>query len=924
MQTVDCPTAELLARLLDDTLDGSEAGPIEHHVEHCRRCQEDLERLTSGGRSMETSTMGPLSPDPGARPEPPPGHLSPGEAPRIAGYQIERELGRGGMGVVYLARQTHANRLVALKTVQAGRGRPEDLVRFRVEAESLARLRHPNIVQVHEVGVADGQPFFTMEYVEGGTLADALAEGPRPPREAAALLETIAAGVHAAHQCGVIHRDLKPANILIPALQTDSAGGGPASGGGGGPSAPKVTDFGLAKHVGDGEGLTHTGQILGTPEYMAPEQATGGAGVGVPADLYAMGAMLFELLTGSPPFRADSPWETMMRVVHDPVPRPSRHRPGIPRDLEVICLKCLEKSPAARYASADALAEDLRRYLAGLSILASPAGPARRLLMWCRRRPAAAALALLLAGSVATGAVGVALQWVRAERERGRAEAFNHFLIDDLLLQADPWHGETAPKPDVEDLLDRAGAAAPERFAGDPALESDVRAVLAQMYFQLRRLDRAEEHLAAARELARRAGVEESPAIHRTLGLIQTARGDFDSADKSLATCLTLSRARFGEHSVETAEILKSLAQLRRAQGRPDDTVNLYSEAVTIARRLHGAEPAQVMAPLGDLALALQQVGRVGEADRIYRGELAECSRLLGPDDLVTLAVEANQASMILDQRQDPAEAEVLLRHALAGFRKHLAPDHPEVVAVGASLSTALVRQEKYAEAEPIMRQGVAAMRARLGDDKPDTLKAINGLANVLRTLGDLRGAEEHLRSNLEICRKTLPPGHPGVVASLVNLAGVILEQGRNEEAEAFYLEGLPLSKQYMPPDHTATRAILAALASIRAALDDPSKGAEWAREWFAASRRANPPGHWETADAEGTLGWMLALAGEPEAAEPHLLAGERALAQASYAPARELGLARRRLIDFYTKQNRPDEANRWRDATFPAQPFAQ
>jgi serine/threonine-protein kinase len=307
MPTADCPTDELLARLLEDTLDGPEAGSLELHVERCPRCQEALERLTSGVRLRETPTWGRLSPDPGTRHEAPPDHLPPGEAPRIPGYQIERELGRGGMGVVYLARQTHANRLVALKMVRAGRGRPEDLVRFRIEAESLARLRHPNIVQVHDVGIADGQPFFRMEYVEGGTLADALAEGPQPPREAAALLEAIAAGMHAAHQCGVIHRDLKPANILIPTRRADPAGGEPASGGGSGPPAPKVTDFGLAKQVGDGDGLTHTGQILGTPEYMAPEQATGGAGVGVPADIYAMGAMLFELLTGAPRSRAIPP-----------------------------------------------------------------------------------------------------------------------------------------------------------------------------------------------------------------------------------------------------------------------------------------------------------------------------------------------------------------------------------------------------------------------------------------------------------------------------------------------------------------------------------------------------------------------------------------------------------------------------------------
>nr|WP_303652901.1 serine/threonine-protein kinase [Paludisphaera mucosa] len=329
------------------------------------------------------------------------------------GYRIERELGRGGMGVVYLARQTHANRMVALKMVLGGRGRPEDVLRFRNEGESLARLHHPNIVQIYEVGVVDGRPFFSMEYVEGGTLAESIAAAPRSPEDAADLAETLARAVHAAHQCGVVHRDLKPANVLIA---------GPASGSSR-PAGPKITDFGLAKQVGTDSGLTQTGQVLGTPSYMAPEQAKGGASVGVPADVHALGAILYELLAGRPPFRGATAWETVLQVVHGEAPPPSRWRRGVPRDLEVICLKCLAKDPAGRYASADALAEDLRRYRAGESILARPSSPARRAWLWCRRRPAVAALLLALAATAVLGGVGVVVQWRRAERHLLDADA---------------------------------------------------------------------------------------------------------------------------------------------------------------------------------------------------------------------------------------------------------------------------------------------------------------------------------------------------------------------------------------------------------------------------------------------------------------------------------------------------------------------
>ncbi len=304
--------------------------------------------------------------------------------------------------------------MVALKVVLSGRARPEDLIRFRVEGEILARIRHPNIVQVGAAGAAGAAghlPFFSMEFVEGGTLAASIAQAPRTPSaEAAALIETVARAVHAAHQCGVIHRDLKPANVLLT--------GGPASGSGTPPGTPKVTDFGLAKQFRDDDGLTQTGQVMGTPSYMAPKQATGGGAVGVPAAVYALGAILHEFLAGRPPSRADSPWETLMRAVDEPVVAPTRDRPEIPRDLEVICLKCLAREPPARYASADALAEDLRRFLAGGPILARPSGLGRRAWLWSRRNPLAAGPAATLIVSALAGSAAVGWSWRRATRER--------------------------------------------------------------------------------------------------------------------------------------------------------------------------------------------------------------------------------------------------------------------------------------------------------------------------------------------------------------------------------------------------------------------------------------------------------------------------------------------------------------------------
>jgi WD40 repeat protein/tetratricopeptide (TPR) repeat protein/tRNA A-37 threonylcarbamoyl transferase component Bud32 len=338
---------------------------------------------------------------PGRRPNCRPGepetiHLAPSRSippaearPPLPGYEILAELGRGGMGVVYKARQAGLNRVVALKMVLAGsHAAPEERARFRAEAEAVARLQHPNIIQIYEVGAADGWPYFSLELAEGGNLAGRLDGTPVPATRAAALVETLARAVHYAHERGVVHRDLKPANILLTADGT-----------------PKVTDFGLAKQLDTGPGLTRTGLVLGTPSYMAPEQAVGQNKEAGPAtDVYSLGAILYEVLTGRPPFRAATALETLEQVCGQEPVSPRRLQPNLPRDLETICLTCLQKEPTRRYASAAALADDLGRFLAHRPIVARPVGLLGRGIKWTRRRPAvvgllAAVVGLLVGGS---------------------------------------------------------------------------------------------------------------------------------------------------------------------------------------------------------------------------------------------------------------------------------------------------------------------------------------------------------------------------------------------------------------------------------------------------------------------------------------------------------------------------------------------
>jgi WD40 repeat protein len=329
--------------------------------------------------------------------------------PNVPGYEILSELGRGGMGVVYRARQTALGRLVALKVILAADCASADTVtRFRREAEAIARLCHPHIVQIYEVGEHDGRPFFSLEYVEGGTLATRLQGSLPEPRAAAGLVEKLARAVHAVHQCQVVHRDLKPANVLLTPDGT-----------------PKLSDFGLAKQLDEDAGVTWSGGVVGTPAYMAPEQASGDSRAVTPrADVYALGAILYECLTGRPPFRAATVAQTLRQVIEDEAVGPRRLNASVPRDVETVCLKCLRKKPGQRYASAAELADDLRRFQAGEPVRARPLGPAERAVKWARRRPALAAAygLLLLAGTLGAGGGGAVWLWQQAEGARSRAE----------------------------------------------------------------------------------------------------------------------------------------------------------------------------------------------------------------------------------------------------------------------------------------------------------------------------------------------------------------------------------------------------------------------------------------------------------------------------------------------------------------------
>jgi WD40 repeat protein/predicted Ser/Thr protein kinase len=369
------------------------------HPEYWSKLEEQLQRLSHIDQQLHVNeTSHPGFGQTATHPSSPP--------PEIAfaqkGYEILEEIGRGGMGVVYRARQVGLKRQVALKMILASRyASSQQLDRFQQEAEILAQLRHPNVIQVHEVGEQDGIPFFCMEYMEGGNLAEKVNGQPQQPRAVAELVQTLARAVHAAHEQGIVHRDLKPANILLDGI-----------------GAPKITDFGLAKHLGEETGQTGS-HIVGTPSYLAPEQVRrDGVAIGPAADVYALGVILYELFTGRVPHRGENSMETVLQVLEQEPVQPSRLQPKLPVDLETITLKCLDKQPGRRYASAADLADDLRRWLNREPIRARSVGSLERVARWCQRRPALAAMTAALVLVSVLGLVGVIWQLLRAELAR--------------------------------------------------------------------------------------------------------------------------------------------------------------------------------------------------------------------------------------------------------------------------------------------------------------------------------------------------------------------------------------------------------------------------------------------------------------------------------------------------------------------------
>jgi tetratricopeptide (TPR) repeat protein/tRNA A-37 threonylcarbamoyl transferase component Bud32 len=756
--------------------------------------------------------------------------------PSIPGYDILAQIGRGGMGVVYKARQAGLNRTVALKTVRtAEMADPVALVRFLAEAEVVAAIDHPHVVRVFEFGQRNGAAYLAMEYLPGAPLSARLGSGPMPPRDAAELLEKVARGVAAAHAQGVVHRDLKPGNVLF-----DEAG------------RPKVTDFGLAKRAGSD--LTRTRVVIGTPAYMAPEQAAGEAKfVGPPADVWALGVTLYEALTGTHPFRHDDTWVTLQRVLlADPDPL-RRRAPHLPRDLEQICLKCLAREPHERYPTAAELADDLRRFLDGRSISARPVGPLPKAARWARRNPVLAGLlvALLVAtvGLAGAAAVGYREAVARADEEVARtraerqlreqevaarveadrlrdravrakadadAEAERANQVSDFLgrmfQSSDPLNifGDDLIPPSWEkqrrktaaDFLREAAANFPTELTDQPLPRAKLLATVGNSFRSLGLFQDAEPLLREALNLRRANLPADHPDLAQSeldLGRLFLDLGDFQQAAERFRTALAIQRAAgVPERLIATTRLFEGWAL--SMWGKPEAEA-VIREGVAARERIHGKNhPATLIAKMGLAAHLIDQ------------GRPTECLAL-APDILAALEAQPDGQTRKLGRVTVAFQAGVILRAQANGNKLLLA------------------------QSERSLREALAEALTALPEDHIYVSLIRHELASTLEDLGRAEEAEALDARVLTDLRNTTGLAHPKTLIVVERYADRLARTGRARQAQVLFDEVDQANRERFGPDNHWRGLLLLSRAEFEARQQQEGAAAKYARDALELAR---------------------------------------------------------------------------------------
>jgi non-specific serine/threonine protein kinase/serine/threonine-protein kinase len=840
--------------------EGERQGRLDEACAGDPELRREVDRLLAAHGGREGPLDRPAPPLDGEAELPPDARV--GES--LGPYRILRLLGEGGMGSVYEAEQQEPlRRRVAVKLIKVGMDTRELMARFEVERRTLALLAHPAIAAVHDAGATPlGRPFFVMELVDGPPI-DEYCDGRRASvRERLELLLAVCRGVEHAHRRGVLHRDLKPSNVLIAELD--------------GRAQPKIIDFGIAKLM-DAEApatrFTQRALLLGTPEYMSPEQADWGGEVDTRSDVYSLGVLLYRLLSGSLPFDAQrlhrAGLEEVRRILHEEEPAaPStrvspaddasagvaRDRGTDPRslqrllvgDLDWVVAKAIAKERGERYGSVSELAADLERYLRGEPVQAGPPGRLHRLSKLVRRHRAAvlaggAVFASLLAALLATGAALGEARRARAaaEEQTAVAEAVNRFLNEDLLAAAAPDRPGDRELTMAE-VLDRA-AAKLEPFAGPPAVEAAVRQSLANAQWRLGRTADALPHFERALELRRRAlGPGHAQTLRSTseLATVYRASGRLDEAQALVAGALPLAQQTLGGEDPEVLALLRVQGRIHQDGGRLEAAEATYRDL--LARAESGRDDKWSAIALSDLGIVLHDRGSGTELDlaekvyEVYR-------RLYGEEHQQTAQAMSNLAIAYVQAGRE-ADAEPLLRTALERNRVTLGAAHPRVLGEMINYSGLLRRVGRLEEAEPLAREAYAGLERAQGPHSLTTLVARVNWARILRDRGRLQEAAGHLEGAVALARLHLSPALPWLGRFASEHGQVLASLGRGAEAEALLLEAHGLLVAAVGLGHEQTAGNLEALAALYERAGRPEEAGRW-RALLASPDRPPEPG---------------------------------------------------------------------------------
>ena len=831
---------------------------------------------------------------------------------RIGPYVIGEKLGEGGFGVVYAAEQTEpVKREVALKLLKRGMDTRAVLERFGAERQALAYMEHPNIARILDAGETEsGLPYFVMERIRGLPITEHCAREKLGTPERLELFTQVCAGIQHAHGKGVIHRDIKPSNILV-AMEDGRA-------------VPKVIDFGIAKALHPSleelAALTFQGQAIGTPSYMAPEQAVGGSVADVTADVYSLGAVLYEMLSGAPPFETATlvaaGVDGMFRILReqDP-PTPSIRvsqvgaeaargtlRPGELRgELDWITMTAIAKEPARRYASALDLAADLRRHLRHEPVKASPLGAAYQMRKFARRHRlavtlAAAGLVVLLAFTAVT-----AFQSRRVARERDRAERIAGFLAE-MLATVDPeavgeglWtdlrdrvengeefdrlFAEVNPTDAALRLLDEevlapAGRTIDDELGDDPLLAARLRTRFGQAYRALGLFERAEPyHRQALEQQIALLGHDHLETIHNQNGLAVLLE-DMDryaEAESLALDALARARSALGEESPEVLSALNNLGVILSRTGREEEAEAMRREALAHHRRVLGDDHVETIVAIGSLGIQLHEVGDFEEAEPLLRECVERANRVLEEDSSIRLTA-LNNLGMLLDTTGRYAEAEPLKLEILEISRRVRGDDHPETLTFQLNYVASLDLQEKFEAAEAAYRDVLGRLVPALGEDHTLTLTTRANFGAMLTAMGRFGDAESQLRLAYDGYLATLGPDNFMTINAESNLGDALRQAGRLEEASVL--------------------------------LDDT----------LARMDLALPAGHWFRGKLRRNAGACLMDRGHLEEAEAHLLAAHAlfhgTFGDEGFHTAKVVEL----LVELYEKWGRPEAAAEWRE----------